>query len=187
MTVRHFSHYLAGLLLLALAIACSEKPAQPSASDSPAPQPVPAARIDASAILDRTKVLSSDEYEGRAPGTKGEDLTVQYLQDEFKKLGLKPGNTDGTYVQKVPLVGITAKNSQPLTVTKGSQRKTFKWADDVVAWTKHVGDGAAIEGSDLVFAGYGVAAPEFDWNDFKDVDVKGKTIVVLVNDPQIPD
>ncbi len=131
--------------------------------------------------------LSSDAFEGRAPGSKGEDLTVSYLQDQLRSIGLKPGNTDGTYIQKVPLVGITGANSRPLTVTKGSQRQTFKWKDDVVAWTKRVADTAAIENSDLVFAGYGVTAPEFNWDDFKDVDVKGKTIIVLVNDPQVPD
>jgi Zn-dependent M28 family amino/carboxypeptidase len=148
---------------------------------------VPAVRIEPAAILERTKVLSADEYEGRAPGTKGEDLTVRYLEEEFKKLGLKPGNSDGTYIQKVPLVGITGTNSVPLTVTKGTSKETFKWADEVVAWTKHVADGAAIKDSDLIFAGYGVEAPEFNWNDFKDVDVRGKTIIVLVNDPQVPD
>jgi Zn-dependent M28 family amino/carboxypeptidase len=148
---------------------------------------VPAANITAAGILDRTKVLSSDEYEGRAPGTKGEDLTVGYLENEFKKIGLQPGNTDGTYIQKVPLVGITARNSVPFTVSKGTQKQKFKWADDVVAWTKHVAEGASIQDSDLVFVGYGVEAPEYNWDDFKDVDVKGKTIVVLVNDPQVPD
>lgn len=174
---------------LVVAVGCTDKPSDPQ----PPPQAaaprstVPAARIEAPPLLDRIKVLSSDEYGGRAPGSKGEDLTVAFLEDEFKKLGLKPGNTDGTYVQKVPLVGITGTNSRPLTVTKGSQKQTFKWSDDVVAWTKHVGDGAAIQSSDLLFAGYGVDAPEFNWNDFKDVDVKGKTIIVLVNDPQVPD
>ena len=171
---------------LAFCAACADKPASPPAVE-PAPSAVPAARIESNRILDRIKVLSSDEFEGRAPGTKGEDLTVKYLEDEFKKLGLKPGNTDGTYTQKVPLVGITGTNSQPLTITKGAQKQTFKWSDDVVAWTKHVADGASIKDSELIFAGYGVEAPEFNWNDFKDVDVKGKTIVVLVNDPQVPD
>ena len=114
-------------------------------------------------------------------------MTVRYLEDEFKKLGLQPGNTDGTYIQKVPLVGITGTNSEPLTVSRGPRKQTFKWSDEVVAWTKHVADGAAIKDSDLIFAGYGVEAPEFNWDDFKDVDVKGKTIIVLVNDPQIPD
>jgi Zn-dependent M28 family amino/carboxypeptidase len=144
-------------------------------------------KIDPAAILERTKALSADAFEGRAPGTKGEALTVKYLEAEFKKLGLQPGNSDGTFVQKVPLVGITGTNSQPLTITNGSQKQTFAWADDVVAWSKHVADTAAIRDSDLIFAGYGVTAPEFNWDDFKDVDVKGKTIIVFVNDPQVPD
>ena len=173
---------------LAFVAGCTDRSStQQSAQQAAQPSAVPQATIDAQAMLNRIKVLSSDEYEGRAPGTKGEDLTVKYLEDEFRKLGLKPGNTDGTYVQKVPLVGITASNSQPFTVTKGAQKQTFKWADDVVAWTKHVAEGASIQDSDLIFAGYGVVAPEFNWNDFKEVDVKGKTIIVLVNDPQVPD
>jgi len=179
--------WLALPLSIAVAACSQESASTPPAQQAARPAAVPAATIDPQAILNRIKVLSSDEYEGRAPGTKGEDLTVRYLEDEFKKLGLQPGNTDGTYIQKVPLVGITGTNNQPLTVTKGAQKQTFKWSDDVVAWTKHVADGAFIKDSDLIFAGYGVEAPEFNWDDFKDVDVKGKTIVVLVNDPQIPD
>jgi Zn-dependent M28 family amino/carboxypeptidase len=159
--------------------AAPKAPAPPQAADFPT--------IDSHAILERIKVLASDEFEGRAPGTKGEDLTVKYLVDEAKKLGLQPGNTDGTYVQKVPLVGIQAAQLQPFTVTKGAQKQTFKWGDDVVPWTKHVAESASISNSDLVFVGYGVEAPEYGWNDFKNVDVKGKTIVVLVNDPQVPD
>jgi Zn-dependent M28 family amino/carboxypeptidase len=189
MNVRLFVRCLAGVFLAAVAAACSNESAQPQQSTSARPQAqsVPAARIDASTILDRIKVLSSDEYEGRAPGTTGEDLTVRYLEEQFKKLGLKPGNTDSTYIQNVPLVGITASNTQPLTIAKGAAKQTFKWSDEVVAWTKHVAPSASIKDSDVIFAGYGVVAPEFNWNDFKDVDVKGKTIIVLVNDPQIPD
>jgi Zn-dependent M28 family amino/carboxypeptidase len=163
----------------------SDQPPAPTARPEPSVSALP--KVDAQQVLDRIKVLSSDEYEGRAPGTKGEELTVKYLEDELKKLGLKPGNTDGTYVQKVPLVGITATPTQPFTVAKGSRNQTFKWGDDVVAWSKHVDTTAEIRSSDLVFAGYGVEAPEFNWNDFKDVDVRGKTIIVLVNDPQVPD
>jgi Zn-dependent M28 family amino/carboxypeptidase len=147
--------------------------------------PMPA--IDAAQILERTRALSADEFEGRAPGTKGEELTVKYLEDEFRKLGLQPGNSDGTFVQNVPLVGITGTNAQPLTITKGAQKATFKWSDEVVAWSKHVAPAASIKDSEVIFAGYGVTAPEFNWDDFKDVDVKGKTIIVLVNDPQVPD
>ena len=90
-------------------------------------------------------------------------------------------------MQKVPLVGITGTEARPLTLTKDGKKQTFKWSNDVVAWTKHVTDGATVENSDVIFAGYGVEAPEFNWNDFKDVDVKGKTILVLVNDPPVPD
>ena len=184
---------LLALAALILAAGCSRwEPAgsAPATSDAPAskgPAITTVPKFDAAPMLDRIKALSADEYEGRKPGTKGEDLTVKYLEAEFKKLGLKPGNTDGTFIQPVPLVGITATNTQPLTITRGSGSKTFKWADDVVAWSKHVADTAAIANSEMVFAGYGVTAPEFNWDDFKNVDVKGKTIVVFVNDPQVPD
>ncbi len=177
--------------ICAAAAACgnSEETAPPLAQQPThsAGATIPAApAVDANAILERIKVLSSDEYEGRAPGTKGEDLTVKYLVDESKKLGLLPGNPDGTYVQKVPLVGITGAQAQPLTITKGAQKKTYKWSDEVVAWTRRVADTTSIADSDIIFAGYGVEAPEYNWNDFKGVDVRGKTIVVLVNDPQVP-
>ena len=141
------------------------------------------------AVLAHTKVLSSDEFEGRAPGTPGEQRTVEYLIDQFTKIGLKPGNTDGTYVQKVPLVGITAAPA-PLVLTKGGERHTLKFKDDVVAWTKHVADGASLDGSELVFVGYGVVAPEYNWDDYKGLDnnfFRGKTLVMLINDPPVRD
>jgi hypothetical protein len=144
-------------------------------------------RIEAAAILAHVKVLASDQYEGRAPGTKGEELTVTYLVDQFKKLGLKPGNTDGTYTQNVPLVGITPDPSMTLTFKKGAEADTLKFKDDFVAWTKRVSDSAALDDSELVFVGYGVEAPEFKWDDYKGVDLKGKTMVVLINDPPLPD
>ncbi|HVD91904.1 MAG TPA: M28 family metallopeptidase [Vicinamibacterales bacterium] len=180
----------------------SEPSAPPPAAASPAPAPTAATpgtlaspavplsalpKIDPAPMLQSIKVLSSDKLQGRAPGGIGEDLTVGYLQTQFQDLGLKPGNPDGTFVQKVPLVGITGAEGKPLTFTKGTQKLGLKWKDDVVAWSKHVADTASIENSDVVFAGYGVEAPEFGWNDFKDIDVKGKTIVVLVNDPPVPD
>jgi Zn-dependent M28 family amino/carboxypeptidase len=183
----------AGVVAAAIAAACSGSSDTSSTTSPPpaaAPQQLPLSsmpKVDPQAILERTKVMSADEFEGRAPGTKGEALTVTYLEDEFKKLGLKPGNTDGSYIQNVPLVGITATNTRPLVVARGNAKQTFKWGDDVVAWSKHVADTASILNSDLVFAGYGVTAPEYNWDDFKGVDVKGKTIVVFVNDPQIPD
>src|SRR6266850_4404054 len=141
-------------LLIAIACACSKPPATP--------QQVPLAQlpsVDPQAVLAHTRVLSSDEYEGRGPGTKGEELTVRYLVDQFKTIGLEPGNSDGTYFQKVPLVGITPEPA-PLVLQKGGTRQTLKWKDDVVAWTKHVADKATLENSEPVFVGYGVVAPE---------------------------
>src|SRR5919198_6748456 len=181
---------LCTFLGFAAAAACSSEPKR--ASETPPPstsQQIPIGQlpaIDADAVLQHTKVLSSNEYEGRAPGTKGEELTVRYLEDQFRKAGLKPGNTNGTYIQKVPLVGITPTPA-PLILKKDSQQTTLKWKDDVVAWTKHVAESASIDGSELVFVGYGVVAPEFNWDDYKGVDVKGKTLVMLVNDPPVPD
>jgi len=185
--------YHALLLLGALAAACSNSPAPPPATSDAGPS-VPGGHvaigqlpdIDMSAVLAHTKALSSDEFEGRLPGTKGEQLTVAYLVDQFKKAGLKPGNADGTYIQKVPLVGITP-DPAPLIVKKGRQEQTAKWSDDVVAWTRHVAPTAAIADSELVFVGYGVVAPEFNWDDYKGLDVKGKTLVMLVSDPPVPD
>ncbi|MEN3339374.1 MAG: hypothetical protein V7647_3050 [Acidobacteriota bacterium] len=183
------------LLLCALAVCVGGCKSQQNSSATPAAASQAAAtvpisalpKIEAAPILQHIKVLASDEYEGRAPGTKGEELSVKYIEDQFKQLGLKPGNPDGTYSQKVPLVGITAKETKPLTISKDTRTQTFKWGDQVVAWSKHVAESASLDQSDIVFAGYGVDAPEFDWHDFKDVDVKGKTILVLVNDPAVPD
>ena len=148
---------------------------------------VPFPEIDGNAVLKHTKVLSSDEFEGRGPGTKGEDKTVNYIVEEFKKAGLKPGNTDGTFVQTVPLVGITADPDMTLTFKKGEQQRSLRLKHDFVAWTKHVADAARLSNSEVVFVGYGVKAPEYDWDDYKGVDVKGKTLIMLVGDPPILD
>jgi Zn-dependent M28 family amino/carboxypeptidase len=176
-------HLLAYVVLIACA-ACSRSSPEAPAAGQVALGQLPDVDIDA--VLAHTKVLSSDEFEGRAPGSKGEERAVAYLVDEFKKAGLKPGNTDGTFIQKVPLVGITASPA-PLLLKKGSERVTLKFRDDVVAWTKHVAPEAAVADSELVFVGYGVVAPEYNWDDYKGLDVKGKTLVMLVNDPPVPD
>src|SRR5262245_51424159 len=117
------------LISVALTVAaCSKSEPPPAAAAAPASAAAPAAitkmpKFDAAPLLDHIKALSSDEFEGRKPGTNGEDLTVTYLEDAFKTLGLKPGNTDGTYIQKVPMVGITATNTTPLTISKGGTRR----------------------------------------------------------------
>ncbi len=181
------------LLILTAFIAClpgcgADRDAASAPQAAPAPMPLASMpRLETAQVMAHITALGSDEYEGRAPGSKGEDLSVRYIQDQFRQIGLKPGNPDGTYIQNVPLVGITATEASPFVVSKGSEKRAFKWADEIVPWSKHVADAASINQSDLIFAGYGVTAPEFDWNDFKDVDVKGKTLIVLVNDPAVPD
>jgi Zn-dependent M28 family amino/carboxypeptidase len=169
------------IVALILSIACSAPPPAPELAKPTFPA------LDGAAILQHIKVLASDEFEGRAPGTKGEELTVKYLVDQFTRLGLKPGSTDGTYIQKVPLVGITPDPKTSLTLRRGARRLNLRFKDDVVAWTKHVADSASVDSSDVVFVGYGVVAPEFNWDDYKGLDVKGKTLVMLVNDPPLPD
>jgi Zn-dependent M28 family amino/carboxypeptidase len=180
--------------MLLCAAACSNKEAGRPATDQ-APGPTPTVQRtpigdlpdpDMGAVLAHTRTLSSDEFQGRGPGTKGEDLTVAYLVEQFRKIGLKPGNTDGTFIQKVPLVGITPAPA-PLIVRKGNEEQRLAWKDDVVAWTKHVADSAVLDNSELVFVGYGVVAPEYDWDDYKGLDVRGKTLLMLVNDPPVPD
>ena len=142
--------------------------------------------IDGQKLMEHVRVLASDAFEGRGPGTAGEEKTVGYLIEQAKAIGLAPGNPDGGYVQQVPLVGITPRPA-PLTFARGGQKLELAWRDDVVAWTKHVAASAAVRDSEVVFVGYGVEAPEFRWDDYKGIDVKGKTLVMLVNDPPLPD
>ena len=177
--MRILSRRSLSLLPLVLAAACVSEPAGPKAmADLP--------NVSTDAILADIRKLASDEFEGRAPGSNGETLTVQYLSEEFRKAGLEPGNPDGSWVQKVPLVAISGAPT-PLVVRKGGVKKPFKVRDEFIAFSKHVVDEVTIENSELVFAGYGVQAPEYNWDDFKGIDVKGKTIIVLVNDPPVPD
>lgn len=178
-------------LLALLAAACS--PSDRATSGDAATinnDPVPAealAAIDTATIMQHVRVLADDSLLGRQPGTVGEDRTAAYLESQFKAIGLAPGNPDGSYVQKVPLVGITVTNTPALTFEKEGKTQTLKWRDDYVAWTKHVQPSASLDKSELVFVGYGTEAPEFKWDDFKGMDLSGKTLVMLVNDPPLAD
>src|SRR2546423_1135351 len=176
------------LIFLAASSGCQAKgeASSPSATRDSIPAEALAA-IDTATIMRHIRVLAADSLMGRLPGTAGETKTVAYLESQFKSLGLQPGNTDGTYIQKVPLVGITVKDAPALTFAKGGTQKTLRWRDDYVAWTKHVAPTATLDKSDVVFVGYGTEAPEFSWDDFKGTDVTGKTLVMLVNDPPLAD
>ncbi|MEO6809321.1 MAG: M28 family metallopeptidase [Isosphaeraceae bacterium] len=136
-------------------------------------------------MLDHIKVLASDEFEGRGPGTKGEDRTVAYLIEQFQRIGLEPGNPDGTFVQEVPLVGFQTKVTGAFRT--GDKTIPLNSPEEWVAVSRRFVPDVTIKDSDVVFVGYGVVAPEFGWDDYKDLDVRGKTIVMLVNDPPVPD
>jgi len=144
--------------------------------------------INKERLLENIRILSSDEFEGRAPGTKGEELTMGFLEAQFEKLGLKPGNPDGTFFQKVPMVGITADPGMQLVFTPsgGGNPLTLKYGDEFVAETKRVQTQVNMD-AEVVFVGYGVVAPEYHWDDYKGVDVKGKLLVMLINDPPVAD
>ena len=139
--------------------------------------------FSAARILARTKILASDEFEGRAPGSPGEEKTVAYLVGEFQKLGLAPGNPDGTYVQNVPLVGITS--APTLSFALDGQTLAMENINDYIGPSSRVTPQVGAKDTDVVFVGYGVVAPEYGWDDYKGVDVRGKTVVMLVNDPPV--
>jgi Zn-dependent M28 family amino/carboxypeptidase len=140
--------------------------------------------IDTASLMQRIKDLSADSMEGRAPGTAGEEKAVAYLTQQFQKLGLKPGNPDGTYIQKVDLIGYRAHPTASFTAR--GKTVSLRYPDDYIANSRHNRDSTRIDGSGVVFVGYGVVAPEYGWDDYKDVDVKGKTILMLINDPAVP-
>lgn len=134
--------------------------------------------ISAEAYARHIATLSADEFEGRKPGTAGERKTVEYLVAEFKKLGLEPGNGD-SFLQQVPIVEITAGSDARLQL--GSAE--LKYMQDMVIWTKRLVPEISLADSPLVFVGHGVVAPELGWNDYAGVDMRGKTAVILINDP----
>ena len=141
--------------------------------------------ITASGLLRHIQVLASDEFEGRAPGSRGEDLTVRYLIGQFQELGLEPGNPDGTYIQNVPLIGFRGQPSASFAIA--GKTLDLKFPQDYVAVSRRFQPEVAVKNSEVIFVGYGVVAPEYHWDDYKGFDVSGKTIVMLVNDPPVPD
>ncbi|WAT17056.1 M28 family peptidase [Aurantiacibacter sp. MUD11] len=155
----------APLALLALAAACSTSEEVES-------------NISLETLQNGVRTLSSDEFEGRMPGTQGEELTVAFLVEQFAAAGLQPGN-NGSWTQEVPLVEITGSDFAPLTV--GTQQ--FAHGDDWVGVSYRQTPSTTLENSELVFVGYGINAPERGWNDYEGVDMAGKTALILVNDP----
>jgi Zn-dependent M28 family amino/carboxypeptidase len=169
---------------LCLTAAAQAAPAE-TAADTP--QPFSTA-ITAQGFRAYDEAISSDSMAGRKPGTVGGERATAWIVEQFKELGLQPGN-HGSWFQKVPTVSTTLENSDKvkLTVGEGGGTETFDFGKDLVASTLQAKPHVAIRNSDIVFVGYGVDAPERNWNDYKGLDVKGKTVVVLVNDPGFGD
>jgi Zn-dependent M28 family amino/carboxypeptidase len=143
------------------------------------------ASITGEELLRHVKVLSSDQFEGRAPGTRGEELTVNYLIEQFKKFGLKPGNPDGSYVQRAPLLGITSRATASFVAS--GQPLALRFPEDYAAFSPQPVAEIAVQDADIVFAGYGIVAPEYGWDDYKGTDAHGKTLLMLSGEPQVTD
>jgi len=146
------------------------------------PPSVKAPTINVALLKEMTKTLSSDAFEGRAPTTPGEEKTVAYLIAQMTKAGLKPGNK-GSWTQDVPLVEVTSSPDMALSITGGREPLTLAYKTDMVAGTYQVTPRSEISDSEMVFVGYGINAPEKAWNDYAGIDARGKTVVMLVNDP----
>ena len=181
----------ASLFIFLLFVSCSGSDADRTPAVTLAERPSSSAleSITAEDLHRHIAKLASDEFEGRAPASKGEELTLAYLQEQFKRVGAiggaMGGAGDGSYLQKVPLVGMTLASPPTLTVL-GRNSLRLDYGRDFMAWTKRVEEKVTLD-AEMVFVGYGTLAPEFGWDDYKDVDVKGKVLVMLVNDPPLED
>lgn len=149
-------------------VACSKQPEKPEFS--------------ASTYESHIAKLSSDDFQGRLPFTEGEKKTLAYLEEQFKSIGLETGNGD-SFLQEVPMVEITATTDPEMIIKKGKKETLIKGRDGFVMWTERTEPAIEIKNDEIVFAGFGVVAPEYNWNDYEGLDVKGKVVLVLVNDP----
>ena len=203
--------YLAPVLAAFTLAACSQPAAEPEADmaddveqasmsdDTPTdemaaddridPNARPAARETSDAITGedlawRIQTLASDEFEGRAPSTPGGIAASQWIADEMASAGLEPGGEDGTYFQRVPLVeGTMNIEASSFDISINGEPMGLTYLDDVVYGSRRIQPVGIIENSDMVFVGYGIIAPEYDWNDYEGLDVEGRTVVMLINDP----
>jgi Zn-dependent M28 family amino/carboxypeptidase len=172
------------VLVIALSACDRAPPTSTAQTDIPAPAAAHAFHdaIDPGDFAEHVRTLASDAFEGRGPGTPGEDKSVDYIKAQFQRIGLQPGN-HGEWFQTVPMVETTADESTALTIDVNGKPHVLKYGDDMVIGTRSGKPEVKIDGSQLVFVGYGVDAPEQHWNDYAGIDVKGKTVVMLVNDP----
>jgi Zn-dependent M28 family amino/carboxypeptidase len=138
--------------------------------------------ITADEMKEHISVLASDDFQGRFPATAGEEKTIRYLEEQFLKLGLKPANGN-SFFQEVPLIKLTADTSMNMQLSGGKQKLNLAFSDDFIGGTPQLSELINIDNSDIIFVGYGINSPEFGWNDYEGLDVKGKTVLMLINDP----
>jgi len=163
-----------GLAALCLVVCSSCAPARRA--------PPPSAEVQEEGFRDAVRVLASDEFEGRRPGTSAQDKTVEFIVARFRKLGLKPAVGD-SYLQPVPMVELVPGADALLRMSAGSSSRSLAYAAEMVIWSPRVLPEVSLARSGVLFLGYGIAAPEYGWNDYADVDVRGRTVIVLSNDP----
>jgi hypothetical protein len=160
------------LALSLLIISCNTTPADKAAQS-----------INKDSLLRHIETLSSDEFVGRATGTEGEQMSVDYLVNEFEQMGIAPAGDDGGYVQEFPLLGQVTSNVEMSISTNGRTPFSVEYLNEFMAWPSNQAEEVDIQNAELVYVGYGIQAPEENWDDFKGVDVEGKIIVVKNNDP----
>src|SRR6266702_1982077 len=170
-----------GLCLHAASIARDRTPPGPATSAVAASLRA----INGRNLLKHIKVLASDEFEGRSPGTNGETLTVAYIKQQFTRLGLASGNPDGTYVQQLPMTGVTS--TPKLSFNVGGKATPLNFPGDFVAFSPRAERDIRLDDSDLGCVGYGVLAPEFGRDDYNGADLRGKPLVMLINDHPVTD
>ncbi|MDO5506659.1 MAG: M28 family metallopeptidase [Pseudoxanthomonas suwonensis] len=185
MTIRSLTLGLAAALALG---GCKpQAPAEDIAPATPAPAATGTAHefsadITAADFSELVRTLASDEFEGRAPGSPGGEKTVEYIRAQFERVGLQPGN-NGSWFQDVPMIETTADPATVMTITAGGKEHALTFGPDMVVGTRTGEAEVKVDASELVFVGYGIDAPERNWNDYAGIDVTGKTVVMFVNDP----
>lgn len=145
-------------------------------------QPEPG--ITDESLMSHIEVISSDDFEGRAPASRGEDLTVEYIVENLREMGISPGMPDGSYIQEFPLLGQQVDGSSAVITISGEGEETeLEYTADFMAWPSNESEQVDISNAELLYVGYGIRAPEFNWNDYKDADVAGKVLVFKNSDP----
>jgi Zn-dependent M28 family amino/carboxypeptidase len=175
--------FLAIMSLAGCAAPTPLPPPPPSAEPAAVPAPAPAPHVSTERMSEITRVLASDEFQGRSMGTVGEEKTIPYLVAQFKAAGLEPGGENGGWTQTVPMIRTKLQGPMSFGVKQGGKSTALRFPDEIYLSTVRAVDTAKIANAPMVFVGYGVNAPERNWDDFKGVDLKGKVAVFLVNDP----